>query len=286
MLLANLQESEGSVVKTDAYRSLDGSEKAAVSYFIGLTVAGLVARHLFDVRWLMHLDVYQRSLHPGLPRSHRPDLVGADELGRWYVIEAKGRSNGADRRVLARAKEQTLKLRQVCGEKPRLRVASVAYFSRGGCLSLNLADPVAHHRDAIDWSFAEEKFLRDYYQPYVDLLSPNNRAVAAVDDSDIDVVELNGRQVLVVALPDVDLEIGLASRVYDLLRSKRLGREEINEALGLGDTRFPTTDMPPSNLLGVPLFPDGTFLGPDGILVRLGSSWIDEQEKEPQPALW
>jgi len=44
MVLANLKEAtSGQLVSTAAYRTLDPSEKGAVSYFLGLTVAELLA---------------------------------------------------------------------------------------------------------------------------------------------------------------------------------------------------------------------------------------------------
>ena len=219
MLLANLQRSEDQIAKTDAYRSLDPSEKAAASYFIGLTLASLMARRLFKVRWLMHLDVYQQSLHPQLSKSARPDLVGSNHLGDWCVIEAKGRSNGLDRGLVARAKDQTKKLRMTCGQEPSIRIASVAFFTHGGYLSLCLADPIAHHPDAIDWNFSEKQFLRDYYKPFVDLFDEDIGSVATVVHSEMQSANVGGIEVLLAYLPDADLEIGLPGRVYDLVNS-------------------------------------------------------------------
>ena len=268
MLLANLQNTNGSIVKTDAYKSLDRSEKGAVSYYLGLTVAGLAARRFFNVSWPMHLDVYHHLLHPELSGSLRPDLVGLDRSGAWCVIEAKGRSNEADRRLLPKAKRQTRMLRRVCGQKPLLRIASVAYFSPRGSLSLRLADPTDHDRHADDWDFTENQFFRDYYQSFVNLLNRNDGAVSAVHHSD-------GQPILVTALPDVDMRIGLARTVYELvtLRDPALG--EVSEALGHGPTRFPEHPFLGSSVSNeLPSGQDGTFLGTDGVLVQLGSSWM------------
>ena len=287
MLRANLQRSEAYIVKTDAYHSLDRSEKAAVSYFIGLTVAGLVARRLFDVCWPMHLDVYQQSLHPHLQRSGRPDLVGSDHLGRWCVIEAKGRSNGIDGGLVARAKDQTLKLRQVCGQEPRFRIASVAFFSRGGYLSLRLADPIAHHPHAVDWNFTENQFLRDYYQPYVDLLDRNIGDGATVGNADMESEDVDGMDILVAPLPDVDIQIGLARRIYDLVSLTDPVRSGVNEGLDLRQSIVRETPLRPSSTLEeMPTRQTQTFVGTDGILVRLGPSWFDRQENQLRPSLW
>jgi hypothetical protein len=76
------------------YDGLDPSEKSAVSYFVGLTVAKLLAHRLLDVPWLMHLDVYRRDLQPVLHGGGKPDLVGQNGAGQWVAIESKGRTHG------------------------------------------------------------------------------------------------------------------------------------------------------------------------------------------------
>ena len=174
MILANLRGTKGPIKKSDAYCALDPSEKAAASYFIGLTLSNLMARRLFGIRWLLHLDVYHDTLRPSLRGSGRPDLVGSDRMGRWYVIEAKGRSNGLDKHVIAHAKTQTRKLRTICGHSPHLRVASVAHFT-GGSLSVHMEDPHEVDDDALDWDIPENQFLQDYYRLFVAIIAPNDR---------------------------------------------------------------------------------------------------------------
>ena len=280
VLLANLQRSRGRIVKSDAYHALDPSEKAAVSYFIGLTLANLMARRMFRVRWLMHLDVYQRTLHPSLSTSGRPDLVGSSRLGRWYVIEAKGRSNGLSKRLVARAKDQTQKLKLVCGKPPSARVASVAFFSRNGHLTLRLADPPTPHPDAVDWPFAESQFLRDYYDPFVTLLDQAAGLVRTLGFSaDRRSDEIGGMEVLFAPLPYVDLEVGLTERIYDVVSAGEATRDEVNSALHLGHDRSEDT---PGILEELPSSQGRTCVGSDGIVVRLGPKWFDRPESESQ----
>ena len=215
MLRANLQRSQGEIRKSDAYHGLDPSEKAAASYFIGLTLANLMARKLFDVHWLMHLDVYHKILQPRLRESGRPDLVGKDTKDQWYVIEAKGRSHGLDGDVVTKAKNQTKKLRTVCGQVPMTRVASVAHFSRKS-LSVHLEDPTGQDEDAIDWDFTENQFLRDYYDPFVALFDQNNRFEARESSTTARAERVSGMDFLVEDLPGVDLAVGLVRRLYEV----------------------------------------------------------------------
>ena len=88
------QPSSRSLHRTKAFRTLDPTEKGAVSYFIGMTVSKLFASQLLNTPWLLHLDVFRDSLDPVvLGGRSRPDLVGQDHQGAWACI----RKQGADR---------------------------------------------------------------------------------------------------------------------------------------------------------------------------------------------
>lgn len=277
MLLANLRQSQGQLRKSDAYRYLDPSEKAAASYFIGLTLASLMARKRLGIHWLMHLDVYHDSLQPGLSASGRPDLVGLDAQDEWHVIEAKGRSNGLDPKVVPKAKEQTRKLRTVGGRAPILRVASVAHFSRG-TLALRVEDPVGQDQDAAGWDLTENQFLRDYYDPFVALIDQKRRVGAGELDIGAQSETVNGVDYLVADLSGVDLAIGLDQRIYEIHRSTEAVHDAIHQVLDLASPvasraleridRTPTTRGDS----------DSDFVGSDGILVRVGHTWFDGSE--------
>ncbi len=94
LIYANLcDDGAGRIKRSEAYDGLDPSEKGAVSYFLGLTLAKAFAERELDVPWLMHLDVYRKELAPVLSGQSRPDLVGQTTGGSWVVIEAKGRTS-------------------------------------------------------------------------------------------------------------------------------------------------------------------------------------------------
>ena len=274
MLLANLRQSQGQLRKSDAYRYLDPSEKAAASYFIGLTLASLMARKRLGIHWLMHLDVYHDSLQPGLSASGRPDLVGLDAQDEWHVIEAKGRSHGLDPKVVPKAKEQTQKLLTVGGRAPILRVASVAHFSRG-TLALRVEDPVGHDQDAVGSDLTENQFLRDYYDPFVALIDQKHRVGAREFDISAQSQTVDGVDYLVTELSDVDLSIGLNQRVYEIHRSTKAVRDAIHRVLDLAS---PIVNR---DFEGIHRGPtargdsESDFVGSDGILVRVGRTWLD-----------
>ena len=51
----------GALYRTDAFRSLDPTEKGAVSYFLGMTICKLFASRLLHTPWLLHLGRVPRS---------------------------------------------------------------------------------------------------------------------------------------------------------------------------------------------------------------------------------
>ena len=249
MIFANLRESPaGTIRKTVAHDGLDQSEKSAISYFFGLTFAKLTATQLLGVHWVMHLDVYAQYLQPtfvGASPRRRPDLVGRDASGRWYVLEAKGRTNKmTSQAVIKNAKAQTKALRSIRGVAPHLRVASISHFVNQA-LSVHWEDPVGVDEEAFDLDISETQFTKDYYRPFVDLVTHNRAESMTID----------GQKVHVVAVPDADLRIGLNEEMLDIVADKKGGRLLPQET---------TRSLDESK---------GFLIENDGIVVVLGETW-------------
>jgi len=170
MVRANLiQAFDGSLRRSGAFRNLDRTEKAAVSYFLGLVLTKLIAEKLFRVPWLLHLDVYRMLLAPQFDGPERPDFVGMDSAGLWIVFESKGRYGGLPKGVLDRAKTQARSIRNVSGVAPVLQVAVGTHFS-GGDLRARLRDPDEHEPAAVDLELSPETHMQAYYRPIIDLI--------------------------------------------------------------------------------------------------------------------
>ena len=92
------------------------------------------------------------------------------------------------------------------------------------------------------------QFMRDYYRPFVDLVS-QNRAES---------IEIDGQKVRVVGVPGADLRIGLSEEIRDMVTDKLeqqlLSRETVRS---FDESRR-------------------ILLGSDGILVELGKTWSPE----------
>jgi hypothetical protein len=74
--------------RTSTVKTLDPTEKGAVSYFIGMTFCKVFATRLLNTPWLLHLDVFRPQLNPVLTARSRPDLVGLEQgKTKWHAFE-------------------------------------------------------------------------------------------------------------------------------------------------------------------------------------------------------
>jgi hypothetical protein len=252
IIYANLQEtSSGSLRRSAAYNGLDPSEKGAISYFIGLTIAKLLVDRLLSVSWLMHLDVYRQQLSPVLLGKSRPDLVGTTTAGDWVVVEAKGRTNDFEASALQNAKAQTDQLTTIGGVPPNLRVAVLTYF-KSGTLEVAIDDPRARNNRVSDLPLTPELILSSYYRPFQQLIRESRARKKSIQKEPYWIVPISDLDVW-VGLPNRLIEpiMPLTQQLFGHIRPRRQRRN--------------------------------IFIGADELLVRLGPSWSsDNMILEPQ----
>ena len=202
MLRANLRDDGNRLAASAAYAHLDRSEKGAVSFFLGLCAAKVFAARLLDVFWLLHLDVYRSILDPTFSTAERPDFVGMDATGHWIVVEAKGRTRRAPKKLLEKAKQQTDSLSTVAGQAPVLCIGMAAYFASGR-LCACIRDPVKPvPLDKID----PESLAQAYYAQLFDFL----RQMAPAETTTDALVRLASQG---VALPGLDVSVRVSEPV-------------------------------------------------------------------------
>lgn len=142
LVAANLSVTRSAIYRSTAYDRLDPSEKSAVSYFLGMTQATVIAEKALGIAYTAHLDLVMTALSIQLRRKSRPDLLGVDAAGTIAVsIEAKGRSGGFSSKVVSDAKGQAQKLPVVQGVPLALSLASLAYFDNNDAWVSHVADP-------------------------------------------------------------------------------------------------------------------------------------------------
>lgn len=129
MIRASIQPGPPYCQRSPRYARLDPSEKGAVSFFLGQAQAKLFAHDFFHVSRFVHYDAY--LAYQGRPRRRtRPDFIGF--YGRRVAIgvEAKGRSLGFGRNLIADAKRQASSLPAIRGHPLSATYVHVAYFYR------------------------------------------------------------------------------------------------------------------------------------------------------------
>lgn len=248
MVRANLRElASHTLVKSDAYKGLDPSEKSAVSYFLGMALGKAFAEQKLSVPWLLHLDVYRDSALTGMKLKSgksRPDLVGRTRGQQWVVLEPKGRTNGLSSNTLAKAKTQAAQVVSVDGRVPVVSAGLVAHFEDGS-LQLAVDDPpVGHGVDRVEVALRSDEFFTDYYAPFRYLLKAAAHTEESYEDDSYAVVELEAVDVRL----GVRMDIALGMSVEDVAVRQRSSSHD-----------------------------HALFLGPDGVLIELGDSWAEKK---------
>lgn len=163
MRMAIEQDWSGYLRRTDAFESLDPTEKGMVSYFLGMTLCKLFSSRLLQAPWLLHLDVFRNFLSPVTLGRSRPDLVGEDINGNWHAFESKGRSSVPSPTDKAKAKKQAQRLVSVSGKNCSLQIGSFAFF-RSDMLEFYWRDPEPDSKDLMSLPTPEVEW-RYYFEP-------------------------------------------------------------------------------------------------------------------------
>lgn len=254
LLFANLRQTRwGAISRTSLYDSLDSTEKGAVSYFVGMAMAKLIAWRFLGVVWLVHLEKMRRHRVVRLMGSSRPDLIGAMWNGNWVVVEAKGRTNGYSLDAIAKAKNQTRQVKEISGTPPALKVATESFFDHGA-LSLHCADPEDYDPGAVSFDIEPAAYLQTYYEPFL----------ALAEQGDLTKVEVGQRKYICCPDPQSGVTIGLDEFVYRLARERQLSFET------LARVAKEQVGAPPVEGAEFQAFPDGVIVGVDG-------RWADER---------
>jgi len=244
MVRSAVQLSDGHWKQTAEYQRLDGSEKSAVSYFLGMVQATIVAQELLGTPYLVHVDAALKAIHKPSHRK-RPDLVGyclrpttqaLATQGR-LLVEAKGRSGAYDPKAVGSARKQLGKTTPSTPSNPamallgspanRLLVASEAYFDVSGkskraigqgfwCSYLeDPPSPETGNQDLSDDDFCS---LIDFVH-YLPVIS----AVRQLKELRLDVTEHNGW--VRAALPGAGVVVDISSNLWDVFEENGDGAE-------------------------------------------------------------
>jgi hypothetical protein len=232
-----LEGSSARLFQTIPYETSDPSEKTSISFYLGMTLAKLFAEVLFDVPRMLHVAVYGQNYQIATGQGgSRPDLVGLSTNDDWFVFEAKGRSNGFDINALNTAKEQAEQIISIGNVAPVCNIATQSFFSANG-LRFRMHDPEPHKSSrSRSLNISRDKFEHDYYDPM--------RSIVVSRGSEVR-LEIAGNKFRGARIAEADFVVALAA--------DQVGAQIAESAADLSSSY--------------------EYLGKDGILIQLGSSW-------------
>lgn len=161
-----------SLTRTLKYSHLDPTEKANISYWIGMTFSALIADALLDVTHLVHATTFSHLRLARInPKSRSlADLVGQEPSGKWHVIEAKARQNRPSNKDENKWKKQAKTISSVDGNRPA--TSSYSFTGVKSQLFAEFVDPIFEEQEeAITIDFAENALIKGYYGPMIEWLS-------------------------------------------------------------------------------------------------------------------
>jgi hypothetical protein len=229
--------------RTEALKSLDPTEKGAVSYFLGMTVAKLFADRILNVPWLLHLDVFRQSLRAVLKERSRPDLVGTNGRGDWVALECKGRMSPPDQGTKAKAKGQAQRIISIMGHVPTYPIGAITFF-KGDTLQFFWRDPPPEppFKKAIRVPEMENAW-QHYYRPVLELVRREAEEFERMRQTPI-----------LMTVPEADIKISVRPDVLEALIASQW-------------------DNARDIASGLPSVMDGVVYRGDGVSVVAGPSW-------------
>ena len=168
------------LVRTNALRNMDPTEKGAVSYFLGLMACKLFSWKLLNAPWTLHLDAFRAVLSPQLILGRsRPDLVAQAQASQaWYAYECKGRASPPGSTDKQKAKAQARRLVSVRGVNCALHVGAIMFFENN-TLQFFWRDPEPVADEPIRLP-DPASFWGAYYSPFVEAYRSFDRGRATV----------------------------------------------------------------------------------------------------------
>lgn len=251
LLYTCLKKNGQAIAKSSLYEGMDPTEKAAASYFLGMTLTKLFAARLLGAPLLWHVTTSSQAISYS-PGKSRPDLIGCcQSISDWIVAEAKGRSGPLDGPALSRAKTQSQMITTINGVAPKHRFGSQSYFAPNLCMAMD--DPPAEI-EAFPIEIDVNQALAEYYSIVSELITSGTEET------------ILGVEYITTQDADLGVTVGLPA---DLVRG--------------GPDKMAPTCLEIPQPAGQPVSPL-EHLGADGYFIRLDRRWA-EQEMEKDPNL-
>lgn len=157
---------------------LDASEKATLTYYLGMVMTKFISWNKYKQNYLVHLNILEKTnvvKYKHIHKKQRPDLVGYSVAGNCYsVFEAKGRLR-KNVHTITKALEQVQNVNYIAGSQPQYAVAQLAYFKNDE-LYVVAVDPVEEGTKEIEFvEGMQDKYFELYYKPIIELFDGSSK---------------------------------------------------------------------------------------------------------------
>jgi len=221
---------------------------------IGAAVSKCIASKTIGVHHLQHVQplIKQGIVVIKSGANTRPDYVGPDKMGKWHVIEAKGRSNNPGD-LAYDAKMQAKSVDRINGNPPKTTCACVTH-TRKDFLFIEFCDPEPDENEPGEIIIDLELYIRKYYAPFIDLINMDTEFTPLEIDSTLDIGEYLAPIYTdsMRSIPE-NVRYGLSREIYQLLQRQQFGYANVVQAL----ESFENTSIETET----------TFVGPDGTIL-------------------
>jgi type I restriction enzyme R subunit len=243
---------DGAILEpTGEYLNSGSTDRSHKSFHVGNALCAHAANRVMEIPWLVDFEKlgpeYKIVRGAG---NRRPDFLGKDIKGRWFVFEAKGRSSPPGPADLRDWKTQTKVVNKINGRKVRRGIVSAAYLNRNTKWELLWVDP-SPDDEAESIVFDELIFFRAYYGPILEFLE-NDGIVGYLQNGTI---KLTSNRLV---------SVGLHREIIDALRA---GSVERIRAFASRMTADEAVE------------PDGSLLFRDGVMIRIEPELASESVK-------
>lgn len=200
---------------SEAYNTLDPSEKGAINYFNGGVFTNLIAKRIFDTHWLQHLDVYKRNLYnskkmkitKSADKRSRPDFIGRNIFNQYNVFESKARVSYTNK-VLNKAYQQAKNIKTINDQPPRLKLGCVLSHNNS-TFKMRVKDPIKSNYNAYHLKLNEIEFFKNYYAFIFNFIEQNSSHV----------VLINNIKFIMTKMDCHNFSIGLQKDLFNALKS-------------------------------------------------------------------
>lgn len=202
-------------------KALEKTEKANISFFVGMIFAHLYMVKNKKVRYLQHLDSHNITYKIKKNKKNVPDLFGVSPDGKTgYLVEAKGSINYISKNVIDKANAQLKAIDSVeyisNGSKKiysdaknnMARLISATGSNSKKQLKQVIIDPIGEQSRIL--TVSKDIMVYNYYINLIQLLKDSKNEEIILENE-------NAQQAFItIPIPSLNISIGVLKNIYEM----------------------------------------------------------------------